>query len=98
MPEALNPFFQTLYGALVPVITAFEIELVSFCVVGVTLGQSPLLLTAQAQAQLRRDLSGNLGLHIKNIRRASVVLLTPNLRPVRHVNQLGLNIQSVAAI
>ncbi len=69
-----------------------------FGVLGVTLGQPLLLLARRPQAQLLRDLLGDLLLHRDNLGELPDVLPAPELRVGRHVHQLGLDIQAVAAL
>src|SRR5207249_4330170 len=80
--ETLGSFLLVLRPTLVPVKAPLEQELISCRVRRLWLGELPLLASAQAQAQLLGNLSGNLRLQRQQVGRLPVVLLAPKLRVV----------------
>lgn len=95
--ELLGGLLEHTHGALVPVKTALQVELIGFGVIGVVAGGAARGLAGGPEAELHGDGAGNLvldGLHLGNAARE---LLAPKLRILGDVHQLDLNVQDFAA-
>src|SRR4029077_6203185 len=73
---------QVWHIALVPVITATHVKLVSFEVLRVTLSKQFPLLFCHSDLQLGSDLGCDIFLHADNVTQHAVVLLAPDVRTV----------------
>ncbi len=73
-----------------------QIGLVRVGVGRVALCDLLLLIAGQSQAELVGDLSGNVLFHCKYVGSLPVILLAPELRPRRCIDQIHLNVQRVA--
>src|SRR5688572_7454727 len=77
--EELVGLLEQIRGPAVPVVAALEVKLVSLGILGGAPGHPLLLFAARTQAELVRDLPGDIFLHRQNLSELAVVLLTPKL-------------------
>ena len=86
----LRGFLVAIPGSLVPIISAFEIKLVGFGIISITLRQL-FLLFIRERAQLLRDLLRDLFLDRENIGHLSRVLPSPKQSVVANIDKLCAN-------
>src|SRR5260370_40979541 len=77
--EIVPPFVQSLRRALVPVVAALAVELVSLGIGGPPGIQFGLLLAGAPLAETRGDFSRNLALHAERVGQVAVILLAPQV-------------------
>ncbi len=94
--ELFYRFLDSFRGSLVPIITTFQIEPVSLCVISVPAGHLLLLFTCQTQPKLICYFSRNVLLDSEYIGNLAVILFTPKLRARPGINQIHLNVQRVS--
>ena len=86
--KIINTLLQSFGRAFVPGVPSFQVKPISL--------QLLLLFHVQLQAQILKDVAGDLFLDQKNIGEPAVIMLTPDLRNTIKVNQVGLNADGVA--
>ncbi len=84
--------------ALSAIEASLQRQLVRLLVCCLRPGQSVPIGRTQAAAQFFRDIVGDVGLHLQQVRGLPAVLLAPHLRAVRGVDQLDPDHQIVAAL
>ena len=96
--EVFDALAQVFFGAPVPVVAAFEVELISGGVFGVAPRQPLLLCAGELQPQVLGDLRGHLLFNVTNVTKRVADLAAPEVRAVERVNQLGLDDDPFAAL
>ena len=86
-------FFKIGGCPLAPVVAPFEIEVVRVGALRVTFGEPRALFARERQAQVLDNLSRDLVLDVEQIHAAPVEAVTPQLRVLPHVDELGLHVQ-----
>src|SRR5205807_6228296 len=95
--EILDGILVALDRALVPVVTALQVQLVRLGIVRVTLRDALLVRAAEARPKFVENLVRDLILYGQKVRLWTIVLATPELRALGDVHQLRADHQTVVA-
>jgi len=96
--EVLDAFREGIHGSPVPEVAAFQIELVGFCVLGVSVDETLLLVATEPQVQLLQHLVRNLVLQGEQIRETPVILFAPQVTVVARVHQRETDLDALTAV
>src|SRR5437660_7754589 len=96
--KELDALADRLSGALVPVVTPFQVEVVSLGVLRVTPGEPLFLFARELQAQRLGNLARDPLLHREGVRELLLESFSPHLRSALDVSQLRLDDEAVALL
>ena len=95
--QVFDRFLVAVDRSLIPVVASLQIELIRFGIFGLPPHRPFLFLARYADPKRLENLGRDFLLHCENIGHRPVVLPAPQLRAVRHVDQIRLDDQDIPA-